>query len=324
MALLEVEDLAVRFATPAGDVPAVEGVSLAVEAGECLAIVGESGSGKSQTLLACVGMLAANGSATGAVRFAGSNLLGAGERALEKVRGRGIGFVFQDALGSLTPHLTIGDQLIEAARVRTGVGSDAARAEALSMLQRVHVPDATTRLGQYPHELSGGTRQRVAIAAALMPRPQLLIADEPTTALDVTVQAQVVQLFAELRRELGMALVLVTHDLGVVAGLAERVIVMYAGRVAEESPTGRLFSAPRHPYTAGLLDALPRLDDAPGETMRTIAGTPPPPGSLPAGCAFHPRCARASARCREERPALSASHPARVACHHPLAGGAAP
>ena len=324
MPLLEVDDLVVRFSTPAGDVPAVDGVSMAVDAGECVAIVGESGSGKSQTLLACVGMLAANGSATGAVRFRGQDLFGAGERRLEEVRGTGIGFVFQDALGSLTPHLTIGDQLVEAARVRPGVGGAAARAEALRMLDRVHVPDATTRLGQYPHELSGGTRQRVAIAAALMPRPQLLIADEPTTALDVTVQAQVAQLFAELRRELGMALVLVTHDLGVVAGLAERVIVMYAGRIAEESPVRRLFGAPCHPYTAGLLDALPRLDDVPGETMRTIAGTPPSPGSLPGGCAFHPRCARASARCREERPALGGSHPARVACHHPIAGGAVP
>ncbi len=192
------------------------------------------------------------------------------------------------------------------------------------MLERVHVPDAASRLRQYPHELSGGTRQRVAIAAALMPRPRLLIADEPTTALDVTVQAQVLELFRELRREFDMALVLVTHDLGVVAGLAERVIVMYAGRVVEEAPAPSFFRSPRHPYSAGLLEALPRLDDEPGSPMRTIPGAPPRPGESQGGCPFQPRCARGSSRCEKEEPALVAAAAGRIACHHPLDPGPKP
>lgn len=324
MALLEVENLSVSFETPSGALPAVRGIDLAIEAADCVAIVGESGSGKSQALLACIGLLAANGRAAGRVRFADRELLGSDERSLGRVRGTGIGFVFQDAAGSLTPHLTVGEQLIEAACVRGGTDRATARAEAARMLERVHVPDAAARMRQYPHELSGGTRQRVAIAAALMPRPQLLVADEPTTALDVTVQAQVVELFRELRRELDTALILVTHDLGVVAGLAGRVVVMYAGRIVEEAPTGQLFAAPRHPYTAGLLAALPRLDDEPAAAMRTIAGSPPRPGELPAGCAFRLRCPRASARCAGEDPRLGSRAAQRVACHHPLAPGEAP
>ncbi len=314
MALLEIESLSVSFHTRDGELEAVRGVDLSVEAGECLAIVGESGSGKSQTLLAATGMLAGNGRAAGRVSFAGEELLGAPDR-LAAARGRGIGYVFQDALGSLTPHLSIGAQLAEALTVHHGGSRAEALAQARRMLERVHVPDPAARLAQFPHELSGGTRQRVAIAAALMPRPRVLIADEPTTALDVTVQAQVVTLFGELRESLGMALVLVTHDFGVVAGLADRVVVMYAGRVVEEGTAAALFSAPRHPYTAGLLAALPRLDDDPGAPMRTIAGAPPAAGAE-SGCAFAPRCARASARC-SERPELSGGV-SRVACHHPL------
>ncbi len=318
MALLEIESLHVGFRTRQGELAAVRGVDLAVEPGECVAIVGESGSGKSQTLLAATGMLAANGTASGRVAFEGEELLGRPQR-LERVRGAGIGYVFQDALGSLTPHLTVGAQLAEPLMVHHGVPAAEARAEARRMLERVHVPDAAARLAQYPHELSGGTRQRVAIAAALMARPRLLIADEPTTALDVTVQAQVVALFRELRASLGMALVLVTHDLGVVAGLADRVIVMYAGRIVEAGPAEEIFAAPRHPYTAGLLEALPRLDDDPGEAMRTIPGSPPVAGPE-AGCAFRERCRFAGSRC-EERPELAAAGRRHVACHHPLGTG---
>jgi oligopeptide transport system ATP-binding protein len=318
MALLELDNLTVSFATPSGRVPAVKGIDLRIGEGECVAIVGESGSGKSQTMLACAGLLAANGSASGRVRFAGEDILGLPEARLERLRGPGFGYVFQDAIGSLTPHLRIGDQLAESLLVHRDVGRSAALAEARRMLERVQVPGVASRMVQYPHELSGGTRQRVAIAAALMPRPRLLIADEPTTALDVTVQAQVVALFSELRRELGMALVLVTHDLGVVAGLAERVVVMYAGSIVEEAATTRLFGSPAHPYTAGLLEALPRLDDPADAPMRAIAGSPPGPDQLPPGCAFAGRCVRRVERCQQQVPALVGDASSRVACHRPM------
>ena len=317
MALLELDNLTVSFATPSGRVPAVRGIDLRIGEGECVAIVGESGSGKSQTMLACAGLLAANGSTSGSVRFAGEDILGLPEARLERLRGPGFGYVFQDALGSLTPHLRVGDQLAESLLVHRDVGRSAALAEARRMLERVGVPGVASRMLQYPHELSGGTRQRVAIAAALMPRPRLLIADEPTTALDVTVQAQVVALFSELRRELGMALALVTHDLGVVAGLAERVVVMYAGSIVEEAATTRLFESPAHPYTAGLLEALPRLDDPADAPMRAIAGSPPRPDQLPPGCAFAGRCARRVELCQSQVPPLAGDAMSRVACHRP-------
>jgi oligopeptide transport system ATP-binding protein len=320
MALLEIDRLQVDFKTPSGKVPAVRGIDLEIGDGECVAIVGESGSGKSQALLACVGLLAANGSATGSVRFAGQEILGLPESSLERLRGPAMGFVFQDSIGSLTPHLRIGEQLVESLQAHRAVGRRQALAESRRMLERVQVPDAAKRLSQYPHELSGGTRQRVAIAAALMPRPRLLIADEPTTALDVTVQAQVVELFRELRRELGMTLVIVTHDLGVVAGLAERVVVMYAGSIVEEAATSGLFDCPGHPYTAGLLAALPRLDDPVGPPMRTIAGAPPRPGPLPPGCAFAPRCAHRSGHCQRQVPDLVTGRAGRLACHHAVVG----
>jgi oligopeptide transport system ATP-binding protein len=324
MALLDIRALNVSFKTPSGVVQAVRGVDLAIAEGECVAIVGESGSGKSQALLACAGLLAANGSSSGSVRFDGQEILGLPEAGLERLRGPGFGFVFQDAIGSLTPHLRIGDQMAESLQAHRDVERAAALAEARRMLERVQVPDAASRLAQYPHELSGGTRQRVAIAAALMPRPRLLIADEPTTALDVTVQSQVVSLFRELRRELGMTLVLVTHDLGVVAGLAERVVVMYAGSIVEEGSTRPLFRSPVHPYTAGLLAALPRLDDVVEQPMRAIAGAPPRPGQLPPGCAFAPRCERRGEACGRQTPALLRNRLGRVACHHPaLAEGEA-
>jgi oligopeptide transport system ATP-binding protein len=256
MALLEIRALTVEFAG-VPSVSAVNGIDLSIEPEESVAIVGESGSGKSQLLNACVGLLAANGHARGSVRFEGRELLADGNAAA--VRGRGIGFVFQDASGSLTPHRRIGAQLAEVAMAAHGLTRDAAEAESQRMLDSVHLPDAGRRLSQYPHELSGGMRQRVALALALVARPKLLFADEPTTALDVTVQAEILALIAELCRDFGMALLLVTHDLGVVAALADRVAVMQAGKFVEEARAGDFFSGPRHPYSANLLAAVPTL-----------------------------------------------------------------
>jgi oligopeptide transport system ATP-binding protein len=308
MALLEISSLTVDFDGSSG-IRAVDHVDLSVERQSCVAIVGESGSGKSQLLLACTGLLAANGRASGSVRFDGIELLGAGDPAAQ-VRGRGIGFVFQDASGSLTPHRRIGQQLAEA--------GDATFAEAERMLERVRLPDARRHLAEYPHELSGGMRQRVAIAAALMPQPQLLFADEPTTALDVTVQAEIIALLADLCRELGMAMLLVTHDLSAVSGLADRIAVMYAGRIVESAEAVRFLAGPAHPYSAGLLAAVPRLDDPPGSELRTIAGTPPRPGTVLPGCRFEPRCKYAEARCRGEDPPFVTQGAAGIACHFPL------
>jgi oligopeptide transport system ATP-binding protein len=256
MALLEIRALTVEFSADP-PVCAVNGVELSVDAQESVAIVGESGSGKSQLLHACVGLLAANGRARGSVRFEGRELLDAANAAA--VRGRGIGFVFQDASGSLTPHRRIGLQLAEVAQAAHGMTRDAALAESRRILDSVHLPDAERRLTQYPHELSGGMRQRVAIALALVARPRLLFADEPTTALDVTVQAEILALIAELCREFDMALLLVTHDLGVVAALADRIAVMQAGRFVETTAAADFLAGPRHPYSAGLLAAVPTL-----------------------------------------------------------------
>jgi len=316
MALLEINRLTVDF-DGLGAIRAVDHVDLSVERRSCVAIVGESGSGKSQLLLACTGLLAANGRASGSVRFDGNELLGAGDPAAW-IRGSGIGFVFQDASGSLTPHRRIGEQLAETGVAASGITHQAALSEAVRMLERVRLPEARRHLTDYPHELSGGMRQRVAIAAALMPRPQLLFADEPTTALDVTVQAEIIALLADLCRELGMAMLLVTHDLGVVSGLADRIAVMYAGRIVESAAAVRFLAAPRHPYSAGLLAAVPSLDDPPGSELRTIAGTPPRPGTILPGCRFEPRCEHRQARCRSEDPAFIMQGAAGVACHFPL------
>ena len=309
MALLEISGLTVDFGGPRA-IRAVDHVDLSVECKQCVAIVGESGSGKSQLLLACTGLLAVNGHAGGSVRFDGSELLGPDDPAA-RVRGRGIGFVFQDASGSLTPHRRVGDQLAE-----MGTLADAKR-----MLERVRLPEAQRHLRDYPHELSGGMRQRVAIAAALMLRPRLLFADEPTTALDVTVQAGIIDLLCELCRELGMGMLLVTHDLGVVAGLADRIAVMYAGRIVESAPSADFLAGPRHPYSAGLLAAVPSIDDPPGSELRTIAGAPPRPGTVLPGCRFEPRCAQAQARCRVEDPPWVEQDGGGIACHFPLPRG---
>jgi oligopeptide transport system ATP-binding protein len=316
MALLEIQALTVDFAGPR-PIRAVDQVDLIVDRRERVAIVGESGSGKSQLLLACTGLLAANGRARGSVRFDGAELIGGSDPA-RAVRGRGIGFVFQDASGSLTPHRRIGDQMAEAVVAARGGSWRAAMNEAARMLERVRLPDAGRQLLQYPHELSGGMRQRVAIGAALMAEPQLLFADEPTTALDVTVQAEIMTLLAELCRDLGMALLLVTHDLGVVASLADRIAVMYAGRIVESADAAAFLRGPRHPYGAGLLDAVPTLADAYGAELRTIAGTPPSPGSVFPGCSFEPRCPHRQARCLREDPPLVAENASAFACHFPL------
>ncbi len=319
-ALLEVRGLTVDFAgQPA--IRAVDGVELSVAPRERLAIVGESGSGKSQLLLACTGLLAANGSSGGSVRFDGRELLG-DATATASVRGRGIGFVFQDASGSLTPHRSIGDQLAEVTMAASGVGRRVALDEAAAMLGRVRLPGADRLLARYPHELSGGMRQRVAIALALMARPRLLFADEPTTALDVTVQAEVMALLASLCSEFGMALLIVTHDLGVVAALADRIAVMYAGRIVEAGEAQALLSDPRHPYTAGLLAAVPRLGGR-GE-LATIPGSPPRPGEVIPGCRFSPRCPRSADRCLTEDPSPASQAVAGVACHFPRNPGDPP
>jgi oligopeptide transport system ATP-binding protein len=317
-ALLEIRDMNVRFATPDGEVAAVSEFSCDFSAGECVGIVGESGAGKSQAFMAVMGLLAPNAQATGTAHFAGVNLLGGSASTLRNVRGSQLGMIFQDPMTSLTPHLKIGDQIAEPLVEHKGMDWRSARQRALELLERVHVTDAAGRLSQYPHELSGGMRQRVMIAIALACNPAMLIADEPTTALDVTIQAQILTLLAELKREQGMAMALITHDLGVVAGLADKVVVMYGGRMVESGPVGQLLTTPRHPYTQALLDSMPRIDDALDHPLTTIRGQPPNPRRLPSGCAFHPRCDFASRRCAEQRPPLEQGAVNRVACHHPL------
>jgi oligopeptide/dipeptide ABC transporter ATP-binding protein len=318
--LLTVEDLAVDFHTERGIVNAVSGVSLEVHPGECLAVVGESGSGKSQMVLACLGLLAANGRARGSVRFEGLELIGAPERRLEAVRGARIGMIFQDPMNALTPHLRIGRQMTEVLTDRGLLGAGQARQRALQMLRTVGVGDPESRLGQYPHELSGGQQQRVAIGMALMAEPALLVADEPTTALDVTVQAQVLELLRESRQR-GLALVLITHDLGVVANLADRVAVMYAGRLVEVAPASVLYSSPAHPYTAGLLASVPRLGGPQLARLASVEGQPPGPQERPQGCAFAPRCFAAREVCRTSLPTTRDRSGTQVACHAPLPGG---
>ncbi|MBM3508881.1 MAG: ABC transporter ATP-binding protein [Alphaproteobacteria bacterium] len=314
--LLAIQGLDVRFATPDGEVPAVRDVGLAIEPGECVGIVGESGSGKTQAFLAVMGLLAANGRASGSVRFEGEELLGRDRASLDRIRGRRLAMVFQDPMTSLNPYLTVSRQMTEVLMVHQGLDEPAARAESLRLLDRVGIPDAAQRFDHYPHAYSGGMRQRAMLAMALLCRPALLIADEPTTALDVTVQAQILALLAELRRETNAAIVLITHDLGVIAGLADRVGVMYAGALVEVGPAAAVFASPRHPYTRALLGSTVRLDRAGTGDLVAIDGQPPNPLRLPPGCAFSDRCPQTFARCLGERPPLRDVAPARAAACH--------
>jgi oligopeptide transport system ATP-binding protein len=306
MPLLEIENLQVRFHTEDGVVNAVNGISLTIEPGETLGIVGESGSGKSVSSLAVLGLLPMPPAKilNGTARFQGRDLLKLSQNELADIRGNRIAMIFQDPMTSLNPFLTIGQQLTEVSRIHLRHSYDQARRHAIQMLQRVGLPAPERRLDDYPHQFSGGMRQRVMIAMALSCKPALLIADEPTTALDVTIQAQILELMKELQQAEGTAIVLITHDLGVVANICRRVNVMYAGRFVEEAAVDDLFARPRHPYTLGLLKSIPRLDTA-DETLTPIRGQPPDLIHLPGGCAFNPRCPNVVERCPKEVPPLS-------------------
>ncbi|MER6348526.1 ABC transporter ATP-binding protein [Streptomyces sp. NPDC001595] len=303
--LLEVRDLQVEFRTRDGIARAVNGVTYHVDAGETLAVLGESGSGKSVTAQAIMGILdmPPGRIAGGEILFQGRDLLKLKEDERRKVRGAEMAMIFQDALSSLNPVLSVGDQLGEMFVVHRGMSRKDARAKAVELMDRVRIPAARERVKQYPHQFSGGMRQRIMIAMALALEPALIIADEPTTALDVTVQAQVMELLAELQREYHMGLILITHDLGVVADVADRIAVMYAGRIVESAPVHDIYKAPAHPYTRGLLDSIPRLDQK-GQELYAIKGLPPNLLNIPPGCAFHPRCPMARDVCRTDVPPL--------------------
>ena len=303
MALLDVKDLSIGFHMPGRDVQVVNKVNFSLGEGETLAIVGESGSGKTQTAFSLIGLLAQNGYASGSVLFEGQELLGLPEAKLNKVRAEKIAMIFQDPMTSLNPYIRVGEQLVEVLTLHKGMTRAAAQADAIRMLDAVKLPDARNIFNRFPHECSGGMRQRIMIAMALLCRPKLLIADEPTTALDVTVQAQMLELFKSLTAEFGTALIIITHDLGVVAGLADRMMVMYAGRAVEMGTVDELFYDPRHPYTLGLLNSTPNVEEK-SERLNSISGAPPNLERLPRGCAFHPRCAFRFERCFAEVPAL--------------------
>jgi peptide/nickel transport system ATP-binding protein len=316
--LLEVEDLSVRFKTDEGAVHAVDRMSLALSAGEVLGVVGESGCGKSVTALSILGLLPATATVSGSVRFDGEQLLGASRARMRKIRGRRISFVFQEPMTSLNPVFRIGNQIEEVLREHMDLSRRAARERVLELLDVVHIPDPERRVDEYPHQLSGGMRQRVMIAMALACDPKILIADEPTTALDVTIQAGILDLLRELRARLGTAIILITHNLGVVADLADRVVVMYAGRKAEEAPVAELFAHPQHPYTIGLLGAVPRPGATRNGRLQEIPGRVPSLAELPGHCAFADRCPRADEQSWSEVPELRRVRPQHlVACFHP-------
>jgi len=302
--LLEVQDLKLYFKVKAGKVRAVDGVSFAIKPGEKVGVVGESGCGKSVTALSIMRLIPQPPGeyAGGSVLFEDKDLLEVPESAMRRIRGGQIGMIFQDPMTCLNPTMTVGKQIAEGLRIHLNLSGDQALKRAIALLEQVGIPDAATRINSYPHQFSGGMRQRVMIAIALACNPKLLIADEPTTALDVTVQAQILELISGIASEFGTAVMIITHDLGVVAGMTDRVVVMYAGKVVETAPTGELFANPRHPYTLGLLASVPRLDEKRHSELRTIEGAPPDLLSPPPGCPFMPRCAFARAICRTMPP----------------------
>ncbi|WP_422030300.1 ABC transporter ATP-binding protein [Reyranella sp.] len=320
MALLEIEDLSVAFGPAENATTVVDGVDFTVDRHETVALVGESGSGKSVTALTIMRLLQDPGRMTrGAIRFEGRDLARLGEREMAAIRGDRIAMIFQEPMSSLNPLLSIGAHVAEPLRLHRGLSKRDARARAIALLDRVGIPSAAQRYDDYPHRMSGGMRQRVMIAAALACDPALLIADEPTTALDVTIQAQITDLLADLQAEFGMGVLFITHDLGVVAEQAHRVVVMYAGKVVERAATATLFDSAAHPYSAALLRCMPGDDESADERLAVIEGTVPMPAALPAGCRFEPRCPQAIAACRTEEPpllALAADHAA--ACLKPL------
>ena len=314
--LLEVEDLTVAFPTDEGLVEAVRGVSFSLEPGKVLGIAGESGSGKSVTSLAIMGLLPRSARVAGSVRFRGQELLALGERGLEKIRGRRISVIFQDPMTSLNPVYTVGWQVAEAIETHQDVPRRKAWARAIELLELVGIPRAAERAQSYPHEFSGGMQQRVVIATAMANDPDVIIADEPTTALDVTVQAQVLEALKTAQEETNAAVIFITHDLAAMAGVADEIIVMYAGKPVESAPTDELFYRPRMPYTVGLLASLPRLDTDASDPLRPIPGAPPQVIDLPPGCPFTPRCPLSRAKCREEEPRLREIGPNHLtACH---------
>lgn len=318
-AVLSVDDLSVRFSTPEGDVKAVSNVTLEVNKGECLGVVGESGSGKSQLFISIMGLLADNGTVEGSAKFGTSELLNIPTKELNKIRGERMSMIFQDPMTCLTPHLKISKQLTEVLVKHKGMSETQARARVLEILDLVRIPEAAKRMDLYPHEFSGGMRQRVMIAMGLLCEPELLIADEPSTALDVTVQAQILDLLNDLKKDIGTAIVMITHDLGVVAGICDRVAVMYAGEFVETGTVENIFYDPQHPYTRGLLNSMPRLDQKTDETLNAIPGQPPNLQRLPAGCKFQERCTFVHDACVERHPDLVEFATGRKkACH--LAG----
>lgn len=303
--LLDVQNLTTRFHTHDGEVCAVSDVSFSIEPGECLGIVGESGSGKTQVFMSIMGLLAKNGRTEGKAFFNGKQILGLKPAELNKLRGVEFSMIFQDPMTSLNPYLRISKQMTEVLVEHRGMSEEDATTTSIQMLDLVGIPESRKRFTMYPHEFSGGMRQRVMIAMALLCQPKLLIADEPTTALDVTVQAQILELLTRLGRELNMATVMITHDLGVIAGLSDRVVVMYGGRIVEQATVLEVFNDPQHPYTRGLLDSMPRLDDPGSDKLHTIAGQPPNLQNLPSGCSFAPRCEFVMEKCWTRRPELA-------------------
>jgi oligopeptide transport system ATP-binding protein len=320
-ALLEVEGLRVRLPTPSGFATIVDGVDYEVEPAQVFGVAGESGSGKTISMLALLGLLPAGAVVEGRATFGGKDLLRLSARDLRAVSGRDIGMVFQDPMTSLHPMLSVGRQLTEHVRRHLGLGRSAATKRAADLLEQVRIPDPSSALRAYPHQFSGGMRQRIAIAIALACGPRLLIADEPTTALDVTVQAGILRLLDGLRREHDLSVVLITHDLAVMSSIADRISIFYAGRVVESGPRDELLQHPRHPYTRALLDALPHPEAARDTPLIAIKGTPPSPQQIPTGCPYHPRCSYAIDVCTTDDPPLAPVDGRRLACHvDPFAG----